>query len=74
MMVKVSTLPIGSKFTFESGIEFEVMAHGESGTSVRKTKLVVATFTDPKTGKGKKITGHAKPMQISAGSEVTPVP
>lgn len=74
--VLVGTLPVGHRFAFDSGIEHEVVDHGDSGTRVRKTSKVAKTITTTDAAGAKKsvkFVTHADSQVISSGSEVTPL-
>lgn len=70
--VLVGSLSVGWRFTFDSGVEHEVVSHGESGTTVRRTALMAHSVTDS-TGKKLRVSAPARASVISSGSEVTPL-
>lgn len=71
-LVTVGSLPVNWRFAFASGIEHEVVAHSETGTTIRRTAKVAHSVTDS-TGKKLRVSGPSKSEVISSGSEVTPL-
>lgn len=73
MTVDVGTLAVGARYAPASGIQFEVVAHGEMGTTVRRVNRVMKTVHDKRTGKTHKFSAQADPYMISSASPVTPI-
>lgn len=73
MIVDVGSLEVGRRFAFSSGIEHEVVRHGEMGTSVRRLARVAKQVHDSTTGKTIRFSSEAEPFIVSSASEVTPL-